>query len=532
MRLKMYHLIFRTWCVLIFVFPFYGFQISAQPVQTKRYENKQENGDNGYTVIPLKQKGLAIIRDKEKYKEGKKIWELILLDTALQEKHLEEFDIESRLNLIGYEHVDNQIYLLFRKTETDVNDFLLIKTNLDTYSSTRHEIKQELNFKITHFTIAGGSAIFGGYITREPAVLLYVIASEQKKIVPGFFLADTELLDLRINHNNTFNTLLIERGSKENKKLIIKTFDEWGSLLLEDAITIPSDRAILSGITSALEREELILLGTWGAAKSNQAAGLFSVLVDPFREQPIQFYNFGELSHFFEYMGAKRAEKTFIKSKRKQMAGKIPDFKANVNVVKMQEYEDGFSLLTEVYTPTSSLNSSPYWNSYANPYGNPYAYGYNPYGFNPFGPRYYNSPYSYYNPSPNSDVIMNHSSIVVFDTQGKIKSDYGFKLNGLRQSSLEQASDYLMKGNKVFAAFKNEEEINVKTWIDDSIVQDTLTVTLKHPADKLRQEYNQNTGVRHWFDSAFYVWGYEAIKDTEKSEETRHVFYINKLEVK
>lgn len=503
----------------------------AQYEQTIRYEKKLENGDKGYTHISLKEKGIALVRDKEKYNDGKKIWELIILDAALQEINSQEFELEGRLNLIGYEYVNDKLYLLFRKTETDINNFLLLRTNLENYSFTQYTIKQELNFKITHFTVAGGSAILGGYVNREPAAILYELNADQTKIVPGFFLSDTELLDLRINRNNTFNALLIDRGSRENKRLIVKTFDEWGSLLLEDAIKIPSDRTILAGMTSTLERDEMILLGTWAAAKSNQASGFFSVLVDPFNEQDIQFYDFGQLDHFFEYMKPKKAEKIYARSKRSRESSRIPDFKTNVNIVKVNEYPDGFSLLAEVYLQSSNMNSSPYWNNYSSPYGNPYAY--NSYGFNPFGPRYYNSPYSNYSPSPNADVSMLHSSLTFYDLQGKLKKDYGFKLNNTKQPDLEQLSDYIAAENRVSLAYKSEGEINMKTWIDDSITQDTLKIKLKNPTDKVRQEYIQNTGVKEWFGNVFYIYGYESIRDKENYEDQgRYIFYINKLEVK
>ena len=502
----------------------------AQPVQTIRYEKKLENGDKGYTHISLKEKGIALVRDMEKFKDGKKTWETIILDTLLNELHTQEFDLENRLNLIGYEHVSNDLYLLFRKTETDINNFLMLRIDLKSYSSSQYTIKQELNFKITHFSVAGGSAILGGYVNREPAVILYELNVDQTKILPGFFLSDTELLDLRVNRNNTFNTLLIDRGSRDNKRLVVKTFDEWGSLLLEDAITIPSDRTILAGMTSTLERDEMILLGTWASAKSNQASGVYSVLVDPFNEQEIQFYDFGQFDHFFEYLKPKKAEKIYAKSKRSREAGKIPDFKTNVNVVNVSEYPDGFSLLAEVYLQSSSMNSSPYWNNYSSPYGNPYAY--NTYGFSPFTPRYYNSPYSNYSPSPNADVSMLHSSLAFFNLQGKYIKDYGFKLNNTKQSDLEQFSDYIVDRNHVSAAYKNEGEINMKTWMGDSLALDTLKIKLKNPTDKVRQEYNQNTGIKEWYGNTFYIYGYESLRDKEKSDDPgRYVFYINKLEI-
>ena len=35
--------------------------------------------------IPMKEEGLVLVRDKDKFKEGKQLWEIIRLDTDLHE---------------------------------------------------------------------------------------------------------------------------------------------------------------------------------------------------------------------------------------------------------------------------------------------------------------------------------------------------------------------------------------------------------------------------------------------------------------
>jgi hypothetical protein len=85
----------------------------------------------------------------------------------------------------------------------------------------------------------------------------------------------------------------------------------------------------------------------------------------------------------------------------------------------------------------------------------------------------------------------------------------------------------------VSIAFKSEGEINVKTWAGDSVVMDTLKIKLKTESEKVRQEYNQNTGVKEWYPHTFYIYGYESIREKEKSDDQgRYIFYINKLEIK
>src|SRR5688572_23892468 len=66
----------------------------SQVSQPHRYERKQKNSDDYFNVISLQQEGLALYRERDKYKNNNKIWELILLDTALSEKKTVELEIK------------------------------------------------------------------------------------------------------------------------------------------------------------------------------------------------------------------------------------------------------------------------------------------------------------------------------------------------------------------------------------------------------------------------------------------------------
>src|SRR5262245_13610130 len=84
----------------------------GQPRQTHRFEFKQKNSDEYYSIISMKDEGLALLREKNKYNGSKKLWEVLLLDTALQQRSTFDLEIENRYPLIGYEYAKGQLYLL------------------------------------------------------------------------------------------------------------------------------------------------------------------------------------------------------------------------------------------------------------------------------------------------------------------------------------------------------------------------------------------------------------------------------------
>ena len=73
---------------------------NAQVSQTKRYEREQKNSEDYFNVISLKSDGLALFRERDKYKNSNKIWELVLLDTALQEKSVIELEVNEKINAV------------------------------------------------------------------------------------------------------------------------------------------------------------------------------------------------------------------------------------------------------------------------------------------------------------------------------------------------------------------------------------------------------------------------------------------------
>ena len=47
-------------------------ETAAQVKQTSRFELEQKNSDQEFILIPMKEEGLALVRDKDKFKEGKR----------------------------------------------------------------------------------------------------------------------------------------------------------------------------------------------------------------------------------------------------------------------------------------------------------------------------------------------------------------------------------------------------------------------------------------------------------------------------
>ncbi len=506
----------------------------AQVAQPHRYEKEQKGRDEYFNVIPLNDDGIALLREKDKYNGMKRQWELILVDTALQEKALIEFSIDSRYPLVGYETTPTELLALYRMGETFRNDLLLVSFDLiGMHESERHEIKPEVDFKVTHFSKVGKSLALGGYVSNDPAILLYDLLEKKIKIVPGFFQKDNELVDLRVNQNQTFNVLLIDRSMRSERKLVFRTFDETGKLLLEDIIPIDEQKSLQSSITSTLVRDDLAVFGTWGERTGKQSLGFFAIDVDPFTDQQIKYYHFGELETFLDYLNPKRAARIKENTREDLKEGRKPSFSTYVVPYKVEENPDGYLMLAEVYNPVSlpPYAGSPYGNPY---YVSPYSY------YNPFFPGYYRGmrtyrPYNYGDNVKNTEEVKTFETVLVaFDGQGKLLWDQSVKLDDIEKPAVEQVADFYSTDSTTVMVYKKESDIKIKriNRLTKKVSESTHKIALVSPTDEIRNEDEDEGGVEHWVANHFYVWGYQTIRDAgKKDDKTRHVFYINKVVV-
>lgn len=508
---------------------------SAQIEQTERFEIEQKNSDEYFTVISLEEDGLVLVRDKDKYEGNKQLWQIIVLDTSLKEQHNFDIEINHRYSLLGYEIDEHLLYLLFRTGETTRNSLELIEVNTASGRETaRHAIDPELDFKITHFNKVGGNIILGGYVTNEPAILLFEPAGKSIKVIPGFFQKDNELVDLRVNENETFNAVLIDRSLRSDRKLVFRTYDASGNLLLEDVVGIDEDKSLQHSLTTTLKREELLLLGTWGERQGKQSLGFFSLSVDPFSQQKVNYTHFGMLENFLDYLNPKREEK-IKESTRDAIANeRKPSFSSYVMPFRIEETPQGFVLLAEVYDPSSS--ASPYYNS---PYGRPY-YANPYYYYNPFWPGYYPGmrmyrPYGYGDPTRSNDEVKLYETVAVgFGADGKVTWDQSIVLDEIKRPALEQVSDFYTDDESLHFVYKKESELKIKSVSleEGAPTEATEKIRLMEPSEEVRSEKELEDGVRHWYDNTFYVWGYHTVRNPAKKENrVRDVFYINKVVV-
>jgi len=155
--------------IILVTINLYFLNLAAQIEQPVRYELKKINKENYYSVVSAEEFGIVIFRESYGTKKGKDlIWEVTMLDTDLNEKWKKDYRFDRQLSFVGYEYRNNYFYLLFRKNTANKYNLILEQINLSNGNSVNYNIDNLVPLELEEFTIAGQTAIFGGYSNGLP----------------------------------------------------------------------------------------------------------------------------------------------------------------------------------------------------------------------------------------------------------------------------------------------------------------------------------------------------------------------------
>lgn len=496
--------------------------IMAQLKQTSRFELEVKRSEDGHTIIPVDTLGMVLLKETDDFNSGERKWELVHLDKNLEVKNEALFYVNIRNQWIGYEYHGSFLYLLFREGDFSKSDLYVLRYELATGNLNTFQINNEIDFQITHFTICNETAVMGGYVKQRPTIILYVFDQKLVKAVPNYYLKDSKLIDITVNLNNTFNVLISNEQKAKDKQIELKVFDDEGNELAYDIFKVPDGKEVISGMTSRLKNENLIVAGLFSTNNSNMAEGVFWAKADLSQKQTLSLIPLTKFSSLYDHLPEKKRERYWDRASRK--IEDDPFFeREHVYLHRMLEGDDRYYLLMEIFDP-NTVRPAPLTNSQL--YSRtalPFTY----YQNQNFWPAARDNE-QYVN------VVYDEAIITALDKDGQVLWDHAVVMDDIESGTLEQISDFSIKEDDIAVAYKNEDEL-YWSFIDqtNNIQVDSLSsILLKEETDELKNDLSNVGNVKMWYDGVFFVWGYQSIKRLQEgSDERLYVFYINKLEM-
>lgn len=494
--------------LIIFFFYVFGSVLFAQIKQPFRFEIPLTEDDYDFEVLGLQDESLLIFRKKRITTDDSQAWEFMKLDSTLKPVWNKTFYINKQFVYARNTSSSGHAYLLFINHKEGLN-LELVDINSKDGTATHQTIKNIIPFSLTHFEAATHGVFVGGLYNYRPLVIYYNFEKQRPTILPGFYHERSELVQLKVNDDQTTEVILSSQSYRYRNKTIlhVKTFDEEGNLIKDAILEDHNDKnSLLFGRSCFQENGIQIVAGTYASRKSEYSRGLFVSSVDQQGRYNINFYNYADMDNFFSYMKAKREDRVKARIERKKIKDKKLRFNYRLMVHEIIENNGQYILLGEAFYP-----------KYDHPTGADIA------GFGTGASR-------------GTEVIFDgyrytHAVVASFDASGKLLWDNSFEINDLKTFDLERFVHASIQDNKIVLLYVYDNQIRSKIIKNSEVLEgkNYNEIALKYDDDELLEE--DISELRSWYNNYFYVYGTQQIKNLkdDKVQLARSVFYINKV---
>ncbi|MDH5475363.1 MAG: hypothetical protein OEX22_06710 [Cyclobacteriaceae bacterium] len=496
----------------------------AQLTQTSRYEKDKNFMEDNFIVISAKEKGILLLRESDEKVENERgnIWQVISLDSELNEVWDNKIVVEYKYLILGYDYFDGNLYLLFgEEFGSKKNVFKIIKIAKKEGTYEQFEISTELYLQPTHLLINDDQLVLGGEINSRLTFVLFKYKEDKVTVVPGFFNKKSIILDANYNKKHqAYNLLLAEKNAANRNELTIKSFNKEGKVFIDERIEFEEEIRAINGKVHISDNMRVYFSGSFGGYKSYYSQGIYFGYLEGGKEPNLQFHNLTEFDHIFDYLPEKRAKKIRTKIDKGIAKGKPYEYKTQLWVQDFYDQEDNFVLLSDIYRPEydKTLDAS---------YPGVTIYD---------SKNETNQKYSQYtsgitNVQDSEKIKYLEAVLMLFDHNGKLIADMSLPTPNAEMLELDEFSSSYVSSTNSSLIYKDENEIRYTLYdADFSVTYDSLqNINVFVEGDSPTRVTDNEGRVEKWYENHFFVWGYHRV--SSKNDKNRNVFYINKITI-
>jgi len=447
------------------------------------------------------------------------------MDTDLKLVWEDSIKVQREFRLLGYHYTNNKTYLLLQNSPAQTKVKVLVIDN-QSRQIISHEAKDLLEIEIEEFEVVQNSAVIGGYHDGRPVVMAYDLENDKIRTLPNVFKNDSKLIEVKVNKDGlTFNVLVSQFNLARDKTIIVNTYDYLGNPVRDYELLTKPEYSLINGISSSINDISQVVTGLYGFKSDSNPAGIYINHVDRVGEQSMQYLSFGELNHFFSYLGEKKAEKYRKKALNAKKAGKEVRYRVHPLLSELMEDDDHYVFFGEFikgFTHIDDINSR---------YGGYDGVGRN---YNYRGINNYNDPLS--NNSLGNmgtfDFEFSHAYTLVMDKQGQILWDDWAEIDKEMNGMPVNMGELQWLDNRAVYLYYSKEELRGKL-MDSTSTQEPLVseIALRTENDVLRYENENSLRTIKWYDNHFLVSGVQNIRTKGESADQKKVFFINKVTI-
>ena len=485
--------------------------VQAQLKQPSRLELELKREDDEFFVIPAGTEGVFLHqRNVKESNFSKSVYDLHMYDTTLTERWKSRLEVTGRADYRGWEYRKGKLYLLFTEPKGRSFDYHIYTIDTETSFMRGYKVQTDLQIELTEFTALEDLVIMGGYVNYRPAVFVYDLSSERFKVLPGLYMNNSELLELKVlPEQKTFTVLYSDQTPDKQQTIGSKTYDVNGELIFEYKLKPDREHYLLYGRTTSFGDDAVYIAGTYANSNSKYSRGIYVARVAVDGSQKINYYNYGELENFFSYMKDKRQKRMKEKIRKRMAEGKKVKLNYRLLVHDVVERNGTHILLAEAFYPKYVNRSmGPYFSDFR--------------GTSSSYPQQYVEGYKY-----------THAVVVGFDEGGKLLWDNSFEINEVLSPQLDKLVHVLPKKDYTVLLYSLDGAIRTKIIQDNKVLEGKTEekLALQYDSDELSSMYKEESTLLPWYGPYFFAYGTQRIRNSgeEGVSPSRRVFFINKI---
>lgn len=486
----------------------------------ERYEQEHDWLKDDYLVMSNNEEGILLVQSD--LDAASKTYPLFLkhLNSSLEKVWEDTVRVPQRFFVKGYFYAEKRSYLLLQNSQE--HSVKVLRVDAHKKELKEFDSKEIAELSITEFEVVKNTAIIGGYFEERPVVFAYDLVQNKVRTLQNVYQNESELLEVKVNKDSlSFNVLASFKDDNKERAIMVNTYDYEGNPLRDYTIQTKPEYELINGVSSSINDISQVVVGMYGYKSNYAVSGLYVNYVDRTGTQTMNFYNFGELPRFLDYLGEKKANKQKAKALNLKKGGKELRYKASAMMRELIEKDGKLVFTGEFFKTYNQDNNVGRLNQYGRVNSNN--------NFNNLSNNY-NQWQNTSSQVQESDVT--HAYTLVLNQQGELQWDNYMEIDENITGGINEFGSFQWLGDKAAYIYYHDKELFMKI-LDEMGESEMLTTDLQlmDEGDEVRLEKSESLGTLRWYDNHYLVYGIQHVRPADRTLPQRKVFFINKVSV-
>lgn len=482
---------------------------TVQAQEVMRLELPWKSSEELPIVIPADESGVMVFRENTVAKVQGRQWEFAFFDTTLVKAWETRFEVSKRMELTGFEYMEDKLYMLFHSERDDLLEVIRVYPEDGTVSSAQAYTVNKL--EITDFEVLFDEVYVAGIVRNTPLILRVDTQNKRSQVMPSAFGGkQPKVTEMYASAQSGSVNVVLTMVQQKREAIVIRSYKQGDH---QDFVIVPEpEYDLLNGKVAFSGPDMQVVIGTYSYKNSENTQGFYYARFEQGEQVETKYHSFTSLGNFFSFMDERNEARMKARVARRNAQGKDLRLKYRLLIHDLLPQDDGFVMLAEAYFP---VYVSRTYSAFPN--------GWRPGGRNRRG-RFYNQPRLVFD-----GYRYTHAVLASIDMSGEIKWDHAFEIDQVKTYTLKEQVRVTEDAQPFSLVYMLNDQIHYTTLQEDEVLISAATDQIRSSSEDDLVKRTERSTTDYWYGRYFLAYGYQKIKNTTDASEVRKVFFINKL---